>query len=62
MSNAVEVIPLPSDPAKLTRELALKCAAHPEVLVEAFARLAAHAQQPTPQPSGVLAKAQANVT
>lgn len=36
MSN---VISLPSDPAQLTRELALKCCARPDLLVDAYARL-----------------------
>lgn len=55
-------LPLPSDPSKLTRAQALKCAAHPEVLVAAFARLAAqhtHAQHPTLPVAAALEKAAA---
>lgn len=46
-------IVLPSDPADLTRELALACCSHPEVLYDIFARLAASssAHQPSTQPA-----------
>lgn len=39
MLNIGDAIPLPSDPKQLTRELALKCCTHPEVIVQEFARL-----------------------
>lgn len=49
----LDFIPLPSDPRLLTRELALKCCTHPEVLVQEFARLAyTNHSTTTPTPSG----------
>lgn len=62
MRNVDLYFPLPSDPAQLTRKLALKCATHPEVLVNAYARLAAAhaspfpAQQHLTHPAAVLEK------
>jgi len=54
-----DYIPLPSDPRELTRELVMQCCPHPEVLIEAFARLAQQPQHTT-QPARVLVKVAAN--
>jgi hypothetical protein len=67
MPNTDRDIPLPADAKDLTRELALRCCTNPQVLYDAFARLAAHPAPfsathtyPTPAAAPARGKAQAN--